>query len=726
MGLGTTNGMLSAMVGLAIVVGCESDRPGGGRASSDAADGGVDVDGTASRDSGDPRDAGDRDSAAPDGGDGGVADAGLDGGVAEPCTGCHGGPEQPAPPVDTQGRSSTELPTVGAHRTHLRPNAYGRRTRCDDCHLVPRSAEAPGHIDPSPAELTWGPIARADGVTPAYEGGTCNVYCHGASLSGGLVPQPRWTAVGDGQAYCGSCHGVPPPSPHPRLSGSTSCGPCHPFEGLVSLDADAHIDGVLDVREGCTDCHGGPTGPAPPVDVRGNSASTFVGVGAHAAHGPASTWHAGVACTECHVVPSTTGSPGHLDGDGVAEVSFGGLATTDGAAASWDGATCAVYCHGDTLSGGSNPTPEWTRVGVGQASCGSCHGLPPPAPHPQNPRCADCHGAVVDASLSFVDPSLHINGLVDEDTACGDCHGLPPSTGAHSAHAGLAAATYGGLGLAKDMTSPSGYAFGCGHCHPRDSSRHRNGGRAEIELHDASSPVGTIKALHPASAFYVAGPVELTDAFGLTYTEGTCSNVYCHSGIQTTSGAVAVPGDDFPFTGYPILYTPAPTVNRTRAYEDVGWGEGSITCDGCHGFPARSRHPSDRAAAGESHAFIGADGRETLHMFNHGYDPIACRVCHAQTALGVPTYVRDAQGLTTIDPIPIDGFSVHVDGVVDVEIDTSTSVPYGRHVDLAGASWDASSRTCSNVPCHLDQTAVEFGEPHRPDVTAECNQCHRM
>jgi predicted CxxxxCH...CXXCH cytochrome family protein len=642
------------------------------------------------------------------------------------CTSCHGSPQSIAPPVDTQGRSDPTNRTVGAHQSHLGPNAIGREVRCTDCHVLPAAIDEPGHIDPAPAELTWGPVARADGVAPSMDGDTCSVYCHGASLEDGTNPEPDWTRVGQGEAACGTCHGLPPTALHPP-SASTNCGPCHPFTGFAPDDQSRHIDGVLDVAIGCTSCHGGPSGSAPPVDTGGNSATTFVGVGAHQSHlVVGSTWHADFPCSECHVVPAAVGSLGHIDGDGIAEVDFGGIATTDGAAGTWDGTTCGVYCHGDTLTGGSNATPEWTRVGSGEAACGTCHGLPPPAPHPPNARCADCHGAVVDANLDFVDPELHINGLVDEDTECGDCHGLPPATGAHAAHADLAAATYGGLGTAADLSSPAGYAYGCGHCHPRDSSLHRSGGRADIVLYDATAPAPSIKALHPATASYTPGPIEFLDAFNVPYTEGTCSNVYCHSGIETTSGAVAVPGDDFPFTGYPISYTPAVVTTRTRAFVDADWGGGATTCDDCHSFPARSEDPATRAAAGESHAFIGADGRETLHMFNHGFDPVDCVICHAETAFDSPTYVRDTLGVTTLDPIPIDGFDHHADGVVDVVIDGTATFPYGTPADLSTARWDPIGRTCSNVECHLNQSQVEFGTPHRPSVTVECNRCHRM
>ena len=70
---------------------------------------------------------------------------------------------------------------------------------------------------------------------------------------------------------------------------------------------------------------------------------------------------------------------------GINELAFGALATAGGKLApTLDTATnrCGnLYCHGATLSGGMNVTPEWTKVGQGEAVCGTCHGVPPPAPH---------------------------------------------------------------------------------------------------------------------------------------------------------------------------------------------------------------------------------------------------------------------------------------------------------------------------------------------------------
>lgn len=99
------------------------------------------------------------------------------------------------------------------------------------------------------------------------------------------------------------------------------------------------------------------------------------------------TWHRKILCGDCHTVPSSDAAPGRIDGDNKAEVFFADIA---GQTAAWNGTTCTTRCHGQTAWGGTRNTPTWTTVDGSQSTCGSCHGTPPPAPHPAvtNMNCA--------------------------------------------------------------------------------------------------------------------------------------------------------------------------------------------------------------------------------------------------------------------------------------------------------------------------------------------------
>jgi predicted CxxxxCH...CXXCH cytochrome family protein len=288
----------------------------------------------------------------------------------------------------------------------------------------------------------------------------------------------------------------------------------------------------VDPQLGCAlSCHGTDTSNAPPKSVSGAMETTAVAVGAHQAHlGAASTWHRQVQCADCHVVPAEVGSPGHLDGDNRAEVKF---SMNAGPNAAWNGTTCTTGCHGSAAIGGAQPTPTWTRVDGSQATCGSCHGVAPPAPHPADTKCASCHPTMEEGSTTFRDPASHINGVVDVVGAgatggCTSCHGSANSSAPPKDLSGATVATARGVGAHAAHLKPSTWhrAMPCTSCHrvptTLDAPGHRDGDNV-AEL--------TFDTLNPAA----------------TYAAGTCSNLYCHgtgrgntgTATWTTPGALA-------------------------------------------------------------------------------------------------------------------------------------------------------------------------------------------
>ena len=342
--------------------------------------------------------------------------------VGTTCSSCHGSAANAAPPMATTGATATSDIRVGAHQSHLNDSAVRKALDCTECHVVPTSIGSPGHVVSGPAPVTFGSLATSGGSSPVWNPDpttpTCsNVYCHGAQLTGGATQTPVWTQVDGTQAQCTSCHGAPPPFPHPARS---DCNSCHPLtvkpDGTIDVAGGHHIDGVLDVSVNCSSCHGSAANAAPPMATTGATSTTDVRVGAHQSHLVDGPMRSALACSDCHVVPSSITSPGHVV-EGPAPVAFGALATTGGSAPVWDHATATcsnVYCHGDQLGGGTNRTPRWTLVDGTQASCGTCHGNPPPAPHPQNPSCNQCHPLTVnpDGTINIAG-GHHINGVLE-------------------------------------------------------------------------------------------------------------------------------------------------------------------------------------------------------------------------------------------------------------------------------------------------------------------------
>ncbi len=174
----------------------------------------------------------------------------------------------------------------------------------------------------------------------------------------------------------------------------------------------------------CSSCHGGEESAAPPRDTGGHTDTTATGVGAHQGHLKATNWHRQVLCDDCHQVPLEVGDVGHIDTLLPAEVVLGPVGRSRGVVPQWDGERCTNYCHGATLTGGLNNNPTWTLTDGSQTFCGTCHGLPPLLPHPQQTDCSRCHDSI---GSGF--PELHIDGLVQHGGAgvtggeCESCHG---------------------------------------------------------------------------------------------------------------------------------------------------------------------------------------------------------------------------------------------------------------------------------------------------------------
>lgn len=143
---------------------------------------------------------------------------------------------------------------TGKHREHLSPRlGLTSSMQCSDCHLVPETVTAPGHLDtPAPAEvfveaILGESLAAARGASPTYDGATCsNVYCHGdATLS--------WAPSTEHVVFCGTCHGLPPEtSPHESSMTIRTCVDCHAssvdgFGNIIFVDGESeHLDGEVD------------------------------------------------------------------------------------------------------------------------------------------------------------------------------------------------------------------------------------------------------------------------------------------------------------------------------------------------------------------------------------------------------------------------------------------------------------------------------------------------
>lgn len=340
----------------------------------------------------------------------------------------------------------------------------------------------------------------------------------------------------------------------------------------------------------------------------------------------------------------------------------------------------------------------------------------------------------------------HETGFRPAGGSCNSCHGNPPQTGAHLTHVAMSDSivSYGDLRQTSDFTAAaSGYTFGCGNCHPANPALHNNG-TVNVQLYDATVPATTLKAKNPATAAYAPGSTQYTDAHGLPYTLGTCSNVYCHSSGQ-----------------------PA----QLRSYAAADWGRTEpYSCGACHGEPPTYTSRGIGGDSSNSHyQFEQMSGSDIGHVLgiHWGHDStsvarniatvINCNTCHYSTITsGANAGFDQGDGScarchnpNTLPPMynrgVIANTAYHVSGLADVAFTPQpfrsryqlSSVParwtryngrrqpnsYDETVIANHATYNRATKTCSTVPCHLNQTSVQWGF-WGTDGFAGCD-CHR-
>jgi len=670
----------------------------------------------------------------------------------EDCSVCHGSDVNSAPPQDTHANSATSFIGVGAHQAHLLDSNLTSTLACAECHTVPASFADPAHIDgDGKAELSWGSVATTGDVTPQFDDqtATCaSIYCHGDQ-------SVVWTEVGTDQAACGTCHELPPGGDHPETNG-LSCASCHGavvdadntiidktlhINGKVEVSIEGHPTGWLEsssddfhgqairtagwdmtdcqrchgsdyaggitqsscltchpsTPEDCSVCHGSDVNSAPPQDTHANSATSFIGVGAHQAHLLDSDLTATLACAECHTVPSTFSDPAHIDGDGKAELIWGSVATTDNATPQFDDqtATCAsVYCHGDQ-------SVIWTEVGTDQAACGTCHELPPGGDHPETNglSCASCHGAVVDADNTIIDRTLHINGKVEVaieghptgwlESSSDDFHGQAirtagwDMTDCQRCHGNDYA---GGITQSSCLTCHPSTPEDCSVCHGSDVN---SAPPQDTHTNTATSFIGV--GAHQA---------HLLDSDLTT----TLACAECHTVPSSFADPAHIDGDG---KAELIWGTVATTDNATPQFDDQTATCASIYCHGDQSV-VWTEVGTDQAACGTCHELPpGGDHPET--------DGLSCASCHGT--------VVDADN-TIIDK------TLHINGKTDVTIeghptgwlDTSSDDFHGQAIRAAG--WDMTDcQRChgSDYAGGITQSSCLTCHPSTPE---DCSVCH--
>ncbi len=551
---------------------------------------------------------------------------------ASTCTACHGSGGSPAP-------------ATGAHQLHLAGGPLRGPMECAECHVVPTTTD---HVDGTP-RLVFGPLASVDGATATWNAAslTCSNYCHGEVLRGGGTNlTPVWTG-GPSQATCGSCHGAPPPAPHPHTQ---LCDNCHPGYTLTSVNPATHVNGLVEADNlTCSSCHGDNSRvlvmqadplaiAAPPFGSRGETDPTLRSVGQHQAHVNRGD---GIAlpnkCRYCHEVPTTFDHA-----NGVSQVTFGSLAAMDGATPAFDGETCSnTYCHGSTLGrGGTDHAPSWTNPAP--VTCTTCHGAPPPPPHPQDADCIRCHPGY---TATTVRKWTHVNGISDFPSGCNSCHDNPPNSGDHyehlqrnvscsKCHAGYTATTENPTlhrNARQDVTL-SGWNASQRTCSSNSCHGSRYWGRTGG---DARASCNQCHGVPPASGEH------------FEHSEYACSR--CHgTGYSTTTTNAATHMNNVADVPFAFYNRTTRTCSSTGCHGSEHWGTPKPVvpnCANCHGFPPSLPHPQDSACQSchpsmlSTGVLTAAHNDGTLDISGQG-----CQSCH-----GFPPTSTRTGGVHTTD-----------------------------------------------------------------------------
>jgi len=386
------------------------------------------------------------------------------------CNGCHGGAAaNQVHPTYASGTAGSN--TANSHVAHVETDSI----TCDTCHINTTTSAV---IPPTSVVSGGSHLNRVESVNFINSRGGTNATYSAAKVCSNTY-----------------CHGTTSDAWGTNRSANAVCTICH---GLLSTAAAYNGDPMLAAP--------GINGTG--VDTNGDSAASDPQVGAHNIHLRAAANISGViSCNTCHQVPATWGAANHNATGGGAEITFGQAATNNprglATSAFYNSGTktCSnLYCHDGSrfkngFGAGNGAQPVWSDTAylVGGAAptvndCNKCHGFPPPPTHSTSTNCKSCHNNIAagGANRTFIDNTLHMNGIVEGGGDCNSCHdydttggganwgfgsggGLNGGTwgwGAHAKHINhLKTRNSASLNASTDAFGGSTFNLVCGVCH---------------------------------------------------------------------------------------------------------------------------------------------------------------------------------------------------------------------------------------------------------------------
>ena len=705
-------------------------------------------------------------------------------GLGASCTACHGDATetrtaaagadskfQAAPPIVSA--APNPVPNVfvtngGEHLKHVTLATYrSAPLLCNDCHTgashqttptvqIGYSAIAKGTmLDASMVPLAGNLASTWTGTAPTHASANCTNWCHGDGLAGGGRGL-AWNWATAQATTCSSCHGqATGPVAMPNLTNAhhpqnAACANCHgagyATTGLTSPAIGTHIDGTVQHGTGCRACHGviQPAGTTPvalntdpaaapgfdatAVDGKGNTARTFVGVGAHIKHVNAGLFMSG-KCAQCHAIP-VDGTITHADG--ALAWSWTAIA---GVTPSYTAGTCTNYCHSNAAPLGgtvqTQSTISWTSTTT-PMGCTTCHqtavfgGTGLSTRHQKHVAgtvgnysytCDECHAPTManNSSGTIGTVGKHVDAVKDVDfSTTAIAATIDQSGGAYAGSPGYTCtSTYchsGGVATASPFSATASAAIAwnsasattCQTCHGFTSTAPPTigvaagssfqGSPAHMNHVANASVIGTnyvCGACHqntvaaatdsPISAGGLANHVNGVKDVSIaprgarvttqTYVSPSCVTTYCHSSGQRTATFVSA------------------------AWNSAAWLN---KCNGCHGTGVGNTTGAPDYANG------GINNAASNSHAKHVGASTDCAKCHSGLV--------DAAGTAIVG-------SSHTNGSIEASI--ATGLRGSNFAYVAGTAAPASA-TCAGITCHGNNaTAVVWGGPAQT-----CSSCH--
>ena len=528
------------------------------------------------------------------------------------CGQCHGMP--PANAVAGAGGLASPATgaldgTAGAHVAHV---ITGLKMGCATCHSGFTNRTMPNRTIDIGFEingvnvpgftnvLNTGTYNNTNALTNGYSftgsvgsgpNHTCNaIYCHGATLTGGLNSTPSWVA-GSSQAQCGACHGASSANPpktggHGRHAGAgtgqlqLACASCHgAHNDNKHIDGDvqwnlAAINGQYKTPSGRFYKMSGSTGRLAPSSNYGTCTNIYCHSNTGANGTPivykTMTWGGSpFTCGGCHARMSTLTSDTPNGGHFI----HASINNTNGPA--FDCSTCHP---GYTATSTNASTHANKQVDLNTTVTGYSKTSPMPSGGAWG-TCStnQCHGQAT--GIAWNNGSIWQTG----GDICSTCHSSPtagavttdkpfysteyPTKQTSNTNAKVGAHTYH---LAKiNLMSTT---LVCANCHGpvalRDST-HMNR-VTNFNFGTVATYNGALPKYDPAT--------------------GTCSNVYCHGGAMPggdTSGSNRTPSWKTPFM--PTSLALPDSCNKCHGFPPVNASHpvlapnpDLVTCNGCH------------------------------------------------------------------------------------------------------------------------------------------------